>query len=71
MGLKEASLKFFLFSAPWYEKPFIKFQIWIEKVKRYLGAEIKLSSDNPFGCTFWFFIVLCILALMFLGKLIF
>ena len=70
LGLKEATLKFFLFSAPWYERPFIRFQIWIERVKRYLGADIKLKSDNPFGFIFWFFIILCILVIMIIGKLV-
>lgn len=49
VSLKEISARFFLITAKWYEKPYYKFIIWKERVKRYLGAEIKLPHDNPFN----------------------
>lgn len=70
VGQKETQLKFSLLFAPWYKKPFIKFLIWIERVKRYIKADIKLKSDNPFGCLFWFCAVGLIFAIMFIGKLV-
>lgn len=71
---KEALANFFLFSASWYERPFLRFTIWKERVKRYLSADIRLKGDNPFGCMFWFFtilfIVLLVFGLMVLGKIL-
>lgn len=70
ISTKESEAKMNLIFAKWYEKPFIKFTIWKERVKRYLGADIKLKSDNPFGCLFWCCVVVLILAIMIIGKLI-
>lgn len=70
IGQKEWDATIKLVTANWYEKPFLKFIIWKEKVKRYLSADIKLKSDNPFGCTFYFCIILIVFLIMLLGKLI-
>ncbi len=70
IGQKEWNTKLKLVNASWYEKPFLRFIIWKEQVKRYLKADIKLKSDNPFGCLFWFFICLIIFSIMILGKII-
>lgn len=70
VGEKEMRARFFLFTASWYEKPFLRFTIWKERVKRYLGADIKLPGDNPFGCLFWFIVILGVFGLMIIGKLI-
>lgn len=70
IGQKEWDATIKLVTANWYEKPFLNFIIWKEKVKRYLSADIKLKSDNPFGCTFYFCIILIVFLIMLLGKLI-
>lgn len=70
IGQKEWNARIALVYANWYEKPLLKFIIWKERTKRYLKADIKLKSDNPFGCLFWFIIILFILFIMLLGKLI-
>lgn len=45
---KESKARIALLFAEWYEEPYYKFIIWLERVKRYLKADIKLPSDNPF-----------------------
>lgn len=67
---KEYDATLALVTANWYEKPYLKFIIWKERVKRYLKADIKLASDNPFGCLFWFCIILTTLFLMYLFKIV-
>ena len=63
---KEFDATLSLVTAEWYEKPYLKFIIWKERVKRYLKADIKLKSDNPFGCLFWF-VIITILILILIG----
>lgn len=48
IGQKELNAILALYTAKWYKKPYLKFIIWKERVKRYLKADIKLASDNPF-----------------------
>ena len=48
IGKKELNATLALITAKWYKKPYLKFIIWKERVKRYLKADIKLTSDNPF-----------------------
>lgn len=50
IGQKESKARLALITASWYEKPFLKFIIWKERVKRYLTADIRLPGDNPFEC---------------------
>lgn len=61
IGQKEFDATLALVYASWYERPYYKFIIWKEKVKRWLVADIKLSIDNPFnGCIFKLIIIIII-----------
>ncbi len=65
IGEREWNLTLKCIHARWYEKPFIKFGIWIEQCKRWLKADIRLASDNPFrGCLNFCLIVLIIIVLI-------
>ena len=62
IGKKEFDYKLALVFASWYEKPYYKFIIWIERCKRYINAEHKLKSENPFiGCLVFFMIFVIII----------
>ena len=51
IGQKEWDATLELALASWYEKPYYKFIIWLEKCKRWINAEKRLPNDNPFkGC---------------------
>lgn len=51
-----------LIHANWYEKPYLKFIIWIEHCKRWLKADFRLAGDNPFmGCMYYLSLFLLIL----------
>ena len=50
--------------------PYWSFIVWKEQVKRYIKADYHLKDDNPFGCTFYFCIILIVFLIMLLGKLI-
>ena len=53
IGQKEWDATLKLALASWYEKPYYKFIIWLEKCKRWIKAEVRLSDDNPFkGCLY-------------------
>ena len=70
IGQREMNLRFERINCPIYKQPYLDFLIWIEQVKRYIKADIKLKSDNPFGCLFYICIILIIFFIMLLGKLI-
>lgn len=61
IGQKEWDATIKLIYASWYEKPYYKFIVWKEKIKRWLGAEEKLPGDNPFkGCIYKLIIIIII-----------
>ena len=70
IGEKESKVKLALVFANWYERPYLKFIIWIERVKRYVKADVRLQSDNPFGCLFYLCIIIVIFLIMILGKIL-
>ena len=62
IGKKEFDYKLALVFASWYEKPYYKFIILIEQCKRYINADYKLKSENPFiGCLVFFIIFVIII----------
>lgn len=70
IGQREFDLKHERLNCSIYKLPILDFLIWIEQVKRYIKADIKLKSDNPFGCLFYVCVILIIFIIMLLGKLI-
>ena len=62
IGEREWNATLRLIYANWYEKPYLKFIIWIERCKRWLKADFRLARDNPFtGCMYYLSLFLLIL----------
>ena len=64
IGKKELDCKINYYFAPFYLKPYYKFMEWIERCKRWIHADYKLKSQNPFLGCFTFFMIFVVIIFM-------